>query len=197
MLLNSEQLDVLQEIINIGIGNASGPLSELTQSHVRLEVPNVLVVKAIELGSALGKLNDENASVVEMGFKGVSQGKGILAFPKNDALELVEVLAGEKLGTPDMDSLKVGILTEFGNIILGQFFSAIGNLTKAHFKLCIPSYGEGKIETLLLSESPNEESIIIVVTAQFEIRDLKVQGNIFVLLSVDSLKNLVEAISSY
>jgi chemotaxis protein CheC len=196
MLLNSDQLDALQEVINLGIGNASSPLSELTRSHVGLEVPHVKVLKPLELESALGALCEENVSVVEMKFEGVSPGKGVLAFPKKDALALVEALADEKFGTPDMDSLKVGILTEFGNIILGQFFSSIGNFLKTHFKLCLPSYKEGNISAVLSWQHQMDDSVIILVKSHFKIRDLRIEGSIFVLLSMESLKNLIEEIDN-
>jgi len=195
MLLDSDQLDALQEVINIGIGNASGPLSELTQSYIALQVPNIKVVKPSELKVALGVLSTENFAVVEMPFDGVSKGKAVLAFPKTNALDLVEVLANEKLGTPDMDPLKIGILSEFGNIILGHFFTAIGNFLKVHFKLCLPVYREGEIPDLLFPEHL-EESIVIVVTTQFEIRELMVEGKIFILFNVESLPLLIEAIEN-
>ena len=196
MLLDPDQLDALQEIINIGIGNASKPLSELTQSHVELQVPNIKMINPSELEAALNGLHADSIAVIEMGFDGASKGKGMLAFPKEDALELVEVLAGEKLGTPDMDSLKVGILTEFGNIILGQFFSAVGNFLRVHFKLGLPVYEEGEVASMLLSGKPKEDSLIIVVTTQFKIRKLMTEGKIFVLFNVESLPKLIDAIEN-
>ena len=39
MILTAEQQDILTELINIGVGRASGMLNEMLQSHVDLQSP--------------------------------------------------------------------------------------------------------------------------------------------------------------
>lgn len=194
MFLDPEKMDALKEVVNIGIGNSAGPLSELTDSHIQLSVPDIKLFDSSEFRACHDEVFTENTSAVEMRFDGFSSGVGLLAFPSESSLKLVEVLAGEELGTPDMDSVKAGILTEFGNIILGHLFGAIGNCLEAPFNLKLPEYYEGSIKSLILAQQSSSDLVILIIRAEFIIRDLKVNGRLLVCFSLESFPRLISAI---
>ncbi|MFP5259477.1 MAG: chemotaxis protein CheC, partial [Acidobacteriota bacterium] len=49
MSLSSLQLDILQELINIGVGRAAGMLNQMVNTHIQLQVPVLRVLTPKQL----------------------------------------------------------------------------------------------------------------------------------------------------
>jgi|GEM_PF-3941068 len=49
MNINNEQLDAIKEIFNIGVGKGAQVLSQLLESHIQLEVPDIRIYKYDDL----------------------------------------------------------------------------------------------------------------------------------------------------
>ncbi|NEO26772.1 MAG: chemotaxis protein CheC, partial [Kamptonema sp. SIO4C4] len=87
------QLDALQELVNIGVGQAAGTLNEMVQSHIHLKVPEVSVLSLQEAQSTLeSRLNGEFLSSVQLQFHGNFAGVAQLIFPTDSATKLVTIL---------------------------------------------------------------------------------------------------------
>ncbi len=189
-----DQIDVLKELINIGVGRAAGMLNDMLLSRVQLQVPYVKIFSPLTLQEEMGNLGSEKLSTVRLTFKGPFSGITSLVFPPDSAGKLVDVLTGEEPATPDLDSIRIGTLTEVGNIILNGVMGSIGNVLEKHINYSVPTYMEDDIESLLLTDQLDAKTTILLAHTRFTIEQLQIEGDIILLFEVGSFDALLAAI---
>jgi chemotaxis protein CheC len=194
--LTCEQLDALQEIVNIGIGRAAAMLNEMVDARIVLEVPTIQLLSASQLLQVMiARFNSQSISVVRLGFSGSLSGTAELMFPTDSASVLVAVLTGEDLDSPDLDAVKIGTLSEIGNIVINGVIGSISNILEQRMEYKIPSYCEDTIENLLLSErNMSDDVVFILAQARFAIEQLEIVGDIILIFEMKTFDNLLKAI---
>ena len=195
MELNPTQMDVLRELVNIGIGKAAARLNAMVKSHVHLHVPTITIVPASGIQEALSEFFQEKVSAVRMSFSGGLHGLTSLYFPPESAAKLVNVLVGEEstegLG---LDSMRIGALTEVGNVLLNGVLGSISNALGERLEFTVPSYGEETIGGLVASGVIDPKDVVMVAEAEFTVEELRIKGAILLFLEVRSFDDLVGAI---
>jgi chemotaxis protein CheC len=194
--LTAEQLDALQEFINIGVGRSASLLTEMVDSRILLQVPVVRVYQAQELRTELVKQFDRHRfSAVRLDFSGSISGSAELVFPTESAAALVSVLTGEDVNSPDLDAVKIGTLSEIGNITINGVMGSISNLLRHQMNYKLPCYLENTIEDLLLSDYPaTDETVFLLAKARFTIEEMEITGDIILIFEMRSFDALLEAI---
>ena len=195
--LTGYQTDALKELINIGVGRAASLLNEMIGSQILLNVPFIEVLTALTLQQELVKrFRDEQLAIVRLGFTGSLHGSAELLFPTESASSLVAVLTGEELGSPDLDAVKIGTLSEVGNILINGVMGSISNVLEQHMNYTLPIYLEDSIENLILVGNP-EESAILLGQANFTIEQLEIIGDIILIFEVQTFDTLISAIENF
>ena len=110
MILTDYQIDALTEMINIGVGHASGVLNTMLRSHIVLRVPVVEILSPAKLEENKQKLGKDLISAVRLGFKGPFAGNASMVFPTESAVKLVILLTEEDEESSDLDSIMIGTL---------------------------------------------------------------------------------------
>lgn len=193
MHLTDDQIDALQELVNIGVGRAASMLNEMVEARILLQIPFIKVLSPLNLKEELeGRFNDDCLAAVRLNFTGAFCGAAELVFPTDSASTLVAVLTGEEPGTPDLDALRIGTLSEVGNIVINGVMGSIGNVLKRHMDYAVPNYVEDTIENLLTSDS---NIAILLAQARFTIEQLQVIGDFILIFEVNSFDALLEAIN--
>jgi chemotaxis protein CheC len=193
--LTEERLDALQELINIGVGRAASILNEMVDSRIILQVPFVKVLSLAQLQQELAKLfNHGQFSSVRLSFTGFFSGTAELIFPTESASTLVSVLTGEELDSPDLDAVKIGTLSEIGNIVINGVMGSISNVLKRHMNYGLPMYVEDSIDKLLLLNDYSDRTVFLVAQARFEIEQLELIGDIVLIFETSSFGVLLDAI---
>ena len=148
-----------------------------------------------ELGERLGK--DKLASI-QLDFSGSFGGNAQLVFPTDSAATLVEVLTGEESASPALDELKIGTLTEVGNIVINGVMGSISNILTQPIHYDVPNYIEEDIEHLLLFKEQQSEykGEFLLAQTRFDIEELQVQGDIILFFNMGSFNALLTAIES-
>jgi chemotaxis protein CheC len=196
MKLNPRQLDALQELVNIGIGQAAGILNDMIDSPIRLQIPYLQILSPTDVQEELEHhLNGEQISAVQLKFTGSFGGIAQLVFPTNSAAMLVTMLTGEELGTHDLDSVKIGTLSEVGNIVINGVMGAISNVLQQRLNYSIPSYTEGTIASLLTSGGLSADTVVLLAQTRFIIERLHIEGDIILIFNVNSFDALLAAIN--
>ena len=192
MNLTDEQRDVLSELVNIGVGQASSTLNEMIGHHIRLQVPSVKMIHESALGNHIGSADALGLfSSVYMGFQGDFDGRAMLVFPQKSANILVSSLLGE--GSDDgMNELKSGTLVEVGNILINGVMGSMANMLGASLRYTVPDYLECEAMNLVKGES--EDGCLLLAEASFVIDDLRVQGNILLFFQVTSFERLLACV---
>lgn len=194
--LTEYQTDALTELINIGVGRAASLLNEMIGSQILLSVPVLEVLTALTLQQELVKrFRDEQLAIVRLGFTGSVQGTAELLFPTDSASTLVAVLTGEEQNSPDLDALKIGTLSEVGNIVINGVMGSISNVLEQRMDYTLPVYLEDSIGNLI-SLGNQEESMILLGKANFTIEQLEIIGDIILIFEVQTFDALLSAIEN-
>ena len=194
MNLLPAQIDALRELINIGVGKAAAVLSEMIECHITLQVPYIKMLTKTTLLEEIQGIGQDRFAAVKLGFHGSFTGTAALVFPPDSAIKLVTVLTNEEAGTPDLDAVMAGTLSEVGNIVINGVMGSISNVLKQHINYSLPAYIEDVIVNLLHTQDLNADTAIILAHTQFTIEQLQIEGNIILLFETRSFDALVAAI---
>jgi len=195
MNVTADQLDALQELINMGVGRAASLLNEMVDSHIHLEIPFVKVLTASEAYQELGaRFHNDSLASVKLSFTGSFYGTAGLIFPTESASTLVAVLTGEEAGSADLDAVKIGTLSEIGNIVINGVMGSISNVLKQHMHYTLPVYLEDTIDNLLLPTNVSDSKILLA-QARFAIEQLELIGDIILIFEVGTFDALIKAIN--
>ncbi|MEB3827289.1 chemotaxis protein CheC [Phormidium sp. CCY1219] len=195
MNLTVEQLDALQELVNIGVGRAASVLNEMIDSHIRLQVPFIRILSPKRMKSELEeRLGISDVSAVRLGFSGSFSGTAQLVFPTDSASKLVALLTNEEVGTPDLDAVKIGTLTEVGNIVINGVMGSMSNLLHQHLNYSLPIYLEDTVDNLLVANRLESKTTVLLAQARFTIEQLQIAGDIILIFKVGSFDVLLAAL---
>lgn len=193
--ITASHLDGLQELINIGVGRAASMLNQMVDARIVLEIPVVSVLTLSKLQAELEKrFNGGSFAAVRLNFTGSFSGKANLVFPTNSAATLVSLLTGEEIDSPDLDSVKIGTLSEVGNIVINGIMGSISNVLNQHLNYAIPIYMEDSIDHILSLENTAEQTIFLLAQARFAIETLEIMGEIVLIFEMDSFDTLIKVI---
>ncbi|HWR59058.1 MAG TPA: hypothetical protein VN328_09245 [Thermodesulfovibrionales bacterium] len=194
MKITPEQTDVLKELINIGVGRAAGVLNEMMRFQVLLQVPFVKIISLSDMRKEMETVGRYRLAAVRLGFRGPFSGTAALVFPPDSASKLVSILTGEEPGTPDLDSVRAGTLTEVGNIVINGVMGSIGNLLKRHILYSLPDYMEDTIDKMLATSDGSQDPTVLMVRTRFTFQKLLIEGDVLLLFEVGSFNALLSAI---
>jgi chemotaxis protein CheC len=190
-----ENLEVLQELINIGIGKAAGMLNEMLDTHIILQVPIIRIISQQDIEGELGELSGNTLSAVRMRFKGSFSGNALLLFPPDSANNLVSVLTGEDSFEDDMDAIRTGTLTEIGNILINCVMGSISNAFGKQLSYSVPSYIEDSLLNMLQRNNEDaRNATIILASTHFIIEEHLINGDIILFFEVGSFDALLDCI---
>lgn len=199
MELNPVQHDALVELLNIGFGRAGASLSKLTQQRVLLEVPHVAMHPLSQLNEALGRLVDERVASVHQVFGGPVAGDALLLLDPLAAAKLTELLTDVPALSFDLDPSTREVFTEVGNIVLNACIGTFGNMLQVPMSFSVPQADVTSINTVLdrMMDSGDALRYALVVTAGFRLRESAVTGYVVIVLTVQSLKRLLDALDRW
>lgn len=191
MPLSPLQLDILQELINIGVGRAAGMLNQMVNTHIQLQVPVLRVLSAAELAAMYADRENTLFSAVQLHFFGGFAGVSALIFPPESASKLVAVVLGKE-GMGCDEAMRCGTLQEVGNIVLNGVMGSIANILKEPLRFAPPDFVEADIADIIGEKS----SMILVARTQFSIKDHLIEGEVLIIFSLSSFDTLLAAIDS-
>ncbi len=190
------QIDALRELINIGVGRAAKVLSEMVNAKIILQVPFIKMLTPENLRREMGHLGMGLLAAVRLGFKGPFSGTAALVFPPDSASKLVAVLTSEEIGTPDLDSVRAGTLSEVGNIVINGVMGSIANVLKLQINYTLPTYTEDDLENLMTTADTIPDSTVVLAHTRFTVEHLPIEGDIILIFEVGSFSALMEAINA-
>lgn len=181
--------DVLKEIGNIGAGNAMTALSQMLQTKVDMQVPQVQLLDLSEVGSFLG--GEEQIMVgVFLGVEGDITGSMMFLVEQKSAKHLInKIMMGMASEGEDFNEMEISAMREVGNIITGAYLNSLSTLTN----LCIyPTPPELTVDMA--------GAILSVPAVQFGIigdNILLIQSRFFDEVEIDGYFILIPDLESY
>ncbi|AFZ14354.1 CheC, inhibitor of MCP methylation [Crinalium epipsammum PCC 9333] len=195
MLITAQHRDALIELINISFARTAASLSELTGDRVVLEQPDVYIHPISTLNTILANSLAGDLATVEQVFTGSISGNAMLLLNYQGALELTKLFVPTaSRNTHSLDSSACEVLTEIGNILLNACLGMFGNLLNIPVCFSAPRLHLDVLDQLINSIAGEELSYSLVVSTTFSMRDKSVTGYLMLLLSLDSLESLIQAV---
>lgn len=192
------QRDALGEIFNIGVGRAAESLSQIVKEEIELSAPTVLFLSPEEVRENLLGADMKQLSLVAQDFRGPFDARAMLVFPETNALVIVGHMLGETVPPEELSEYEQEAMCEVGNIILNACISALADLFGVEFEGTLPEYQYADRDTLdLVGMSDEQVPVVLVVQIDLNIKQQSVQGHLMFLLSVSSLKGLMDNIDRF
>lgn len=191
---NEDQRDYLQEICNIGMGQAGESLSVLFEQYVTLSVPAIEIIHSEELTSALHRLIPaEKVSAVRQGFythvnNPKFNGESLTIFSNTSFEGLAKLLEFDEDMTP---SFEQEILLEVSNIINGACLSGIAEQLSERFFNTPPSIiGQSILVDNLLNKQDIQWNHALSIKIEYSVKEHSFQCDLLLLLPDYSIKYL-------
>lgn len=202
--LSSFQRDVLCEIGNIGAGNATTSLSQLTNKRIYMDTPVVNVVSFNEMMDMVGGIEE---LVVAMFFRIYGDAPSsvyfILSIEEAESL-IYQVTNGVEIDlleySDENNEFAISALKEVANIITGSYISALADFINIHMQSSIPHLSidmAGAVLTVgLLEVSQRSDHAIVINT---DLSDSKggengLHGHFFLLPDMESFTAIFSAL---
>lgn len=189
--LSSDQVDILAEVFNMGMGQSANAISALSgvEHEVLFGVPDVDLLTREEFLALFSK--DSYTGMIVQNYHGELEGKALMFYPELSGKELARVLIGSDLPADQIEILESDALTEVGNIFINSSLACLGNFLDTDISTEIPQI---VYNTNLVSDFFWEDNEIIHLNAPFEIEHLGISGMITFIVDNGTTKRLLEVI---
>ena len=189
--LTSDQVDMLAEVFNMGMGQSANAISALSgvEHEVFFGVPDVDLMSREEFLGLFCK--DSYTGMIVQEYHGELEGKALMFYPELSGKELARVLIGSDLPADQIEVLESDALTEVGNIFINSSIACLGNFLDTDISTEIPQI---VYNTNIVSDFFWEDDQIIHLNAPFEIEHLGIKGMVTFVVDNGTTKRLLEVI---
>ena len=174
------RFDALQEIINIGGGNAATSLSKLIERKVEMEVPTLEIMEYDQIYQEIRK-EDEVVKAVLMNLVGDRE-YGVFLFVANpsNAEKLAQLITPAEVELTD--ELIDSAVNEIVNIIVHSFMTAIMKIIDIKMVSSVPIMAEdmfGSIISSVYMEQEQYDQQILIIKNEYYSLGHKIEGSLY------------------
>ena len=195
--------DILQELMNIGFGQAAADLAQVIDLSIELSVPDIQLFKACDLQEHIGTEveSDREFSLVEQYFLGKFKGIALLVFPAKAGKQLVSLFGLQGQATSPSERLELlekEAMIEVGNILIG---ACVGKITELLNDVVIYSPPRVMIQNVRNSTLPKNlfepSSMAISMKTVFHFEQQEISGQLFLIANQESITWLKSALHAF
>jgi len=200
--LSSIQKDALQEIGNIGAGNAITSMAKIMNKKINMQVPSVKIITFDEMMDMIG--GHENVIVaILFRIHGEISGTMYFIFSIEEAEHLVSQMVSDIeidfLNTKSPNELAISVLQVLGNILVGSYLTALSDFTNTNMKPSIPYLSidmAGSIVTIGLLELSQVADYAITIDTKINEDGTNngITGYLFLLPEVEAIQKLFSSL---
>lgn len=134
--LTGDQRDALQEIANIGMGQAGSSIARIWGEFVRLSIPRIANVERLDIPTVLQQLvGEKNILAVRQAFHGQIRGEVVIVFSGGPPRELAELM-----GYDDTDRVEeIELMLDVANILVGACLGGVASTLDVDIGFSAPS----------------------------------------------------------
>ena len=202
--LTSEQLDILKELGNIGAGHAITALSELIEDRVDVSLTAVNIIPFWNIPDLFEDPNTEAfgiySEIIDKSDLSIIQ-----FYTKESVINLVNILNDEdEINVEDintieeLDEFTYSIISEIGNILSGNYASAVANLLSIGLVPGVPKLALDNLNAMLdtvIAKYSQYSDYTIIVKTKIQVKDIKLNGTICLIPSMKILKELFKILN--
>lgn len=193
MNLDVQSLRTFSRLAHSGAERAAGSLTQLTGVETTVDVTKVEVSTR---GDVEREFVEQDLVSVHIGFNGGIDGRTVLAFDRDKAVELVDVLVPGAADQPDGEMATSG-LKELGNIMLGGFIDGWADFLDTSIEITTPTFVDvehrGALDDITGDsgfEMDTGEDHVLTFRNQLKTTDEEVNFYIYMLPTHDSIETI-------
>ncbi|MFW9990351.1 MAG: chemotaxis protein CheC [Candidatus Odinarchaeota archaeon] len=208
--LSEVQRDALQEVGNIGAGNAANALAQMINKRVDINIPSVEMVELDEYANSMSNKN-ETLLVAWSNVTGKTRATVLTLFNIKDAIDITSIIVDDRdkkqidlrrkiSKASDFPELYHSAISELGHILGSHYVSAIGDLLGIRLMTEPPdmSVDTGRqLFKILKEEIGLLKKLSLVITTNVIITDIKVTGTFLFIPNLETLQELLEALLKF
>jgi chemotaxis protein CheC len=189
MEFTSEQMDALQEMANIGAAHSATTLSQMLNTQIGMNVPDITIVDIARVGEFL---SDELTTMVIFELQGDIPHGGflVLHFPRDSAIRTAGIMQGSAGAAHTFDEMDQSTIIEVGNIMISSFLSAtsdlLGFIMLPSPPVLIVDMAHAAI-TSLIAQMTIDVDDVILFRVRLTSEEHNIAGNILIFLEVGTL----------
>ena len=189
MEFTPKQMDALKELANIGAAHSATTLSQMLDTQIGMNVPEINIVDISQVGELL---TDELTTMVIFEIQGDIPHGGflVLHFPRDSALRTATVMQGSRDADHPLSEMDQSAILEVGNIMISSFLSATSDLLGF---MMLPSPPVLVVDmahaaiTSLIAQMTVEVDDVILFRVKLTSDEHRIAGNILIFLEVATL----------
>ena len=203
MDLTFEQSDALKELANIGCGNAVTALSKMLNKKIQMSLTSLVLNPIWKIMELI-----ENKEFEVFGiFTSVNDNPNLAllqVYTKESILKIINVLFKQEdkkiadiSDLRDLDDFTLSVISEIGNILAGHYISSIAEIMHTKLIPDVPAMAFDNINAIMdpiIAKYSELVNYIVLINTNIKIEELNLDGKMFFIPDVDTLKSLYESL---
>lgn len=195
-MLTDDRKEALQEIANIGMGQAGASIAQVLGEFVQLSIPRILIVPPEEVPAVLVKTVDEKTvSIVRQAFYSDMRGEALVIFGQHRCSDLADLMGYES----ELDhASEIELLLDLSNILVGACLGGIAEQLELAIGFSAPSLmADASPLERLLQDKQVPWTAALLVEIDFSLENRSFACHLVILMPEDEIKALMEAVDRF
>ena len=188
-------IDCLQEMGNIGSGNAASSLSAMLGKSVTMHVPKISVLDYQAVIDVMGG-PEKIITAILVTFKGDIKGMMIFLLENAFAEIVVNTFMGKQnIDVVRMDEADSSAVKEMGNIMAGAYLSALAAMAEFTIQMDPPSMSVDMMGAVMNAPMVTLDEVgdkVLFIDEGFKIENTEINANIILVPEMESLDILMK-----
>ncbi|MDD1690197.1 MAG: chemotaxis protein CheC [Methanoregula sp.] len=192
MDFTSKQMDALQEMANIGAAHSATTLSQMLDTQIGMNVPDITIV---DIGKVGEFITDELTTMIIFELQGDIPHGGflVLHFPRDSAIRTAGIMQGSAGAVHTFDEMDQSTIIEVGNIMISSFLSATSDLLGFNMlpspPVLVVDMAHAAI-TSLVAQMTIDVDDVILFQVRLSSEEYDIAGNILIFLEISTLRKV-------
>lgn len=191
---SGDHLDMLRELMNIAVGNATASIADLLQTFGKMHIPQITISDMEGLDAHIKESipASQRCYVTKQLFGGLFGGEFLFVISEESALNLGNYLYD--VNKPSEGDIYDAVI-ELTNILSATIISRLTEELNTKVQFFVPTTEVVEGNALISQEDLLNYHRIIIISTYMEFRDQHIEGKIFILTKdemIESLKGLID-----
>jgi chemotaxis protein CheC len=192
-----DQVDALQEVVNIAMGQAGNSLACILDSFVQLSVPRIRIVTVSDVIKTVVEMIEyvSDITAARQAFYGDLRGEALVIFDQNGCKDLADLMGYDK--NLD-DNSEQELLLDVGNILVGSILNGISETLSRDLSFSAPSIiaQHVHLDSILAPKNLSwNYALLLEVNFSVENRDFK--SHLLIFMAEEALDTLRKVIDEF
>ncbi|WP_028303332.1 response regulator [Oceanospirillum maris] len=182
--------DLIQEVVNVSMGQAGSLLAGLLNTFIHLPVPKVHLKRYSALNQILASKDSPSLTGVSQGFSGAGiAGEAVLLVGDESFPHMARLMHYDPKTSGNND---LEVLMDLSGILIGACLKGIAEQLDLEFSYSHPAILGRKKTLPQLMGTPDKDQTILAIEIDYGIPDHQVECDLILILTEDSLPALTE-----